>query len=210
MPVDVRVGQWVSVGIKVWVGKRVDVFVGVREVGVNVTVGVLVGVQVGQRVSVGKGVWLGSRVLVNVGAGVEVRVGVSVNAGVLVTAGVFVAVLDGTLVEVITGEAFGEVRRTGSEIFPFRKITTPAAIITIKIKASPKYRRPAAIRLRRSGQLAWRRLSCNERRPARILKKIPSKPREMKMMRPMDMPMRFIIAYGINSTARQEYPSARE
>jgi hypothetical protein len=191
----------------VWVGKSVDVCVGVREVGVNVTVGVLVGVQVGQRVSVGKGVWLGSRVLVNVGAGVEVRVGVSVNVGVLVAAGVFVAVFDGTLVEVTTGEAFGEVRRTRPETFPFRIITTPAAMITIKINASPKYRRPAAICLRRSGQLAWRRLSCKERRPARILKKIPSKPREMKMTRPRDMPMRFIIAYGIIPTARQEYPS---
>jgi hypothetical protein len=152
--VGVTVGQWVSVGIRVWVGKSVDVCVGVREVGVNVTVGVLVGVQVGQRVSVGKGVWLGGRVLVNVGEGVEVRVGVSVRTSVLVRAGVLVAVLDGAIVTVLTGEAFGVMRRTGREISPLKIMTTPATIITVKIKASPKYRRPAATCFRRSGQLA--------------------------------------------------------
>jgi hypothetical protein len=195
--VGVRVGQRVSVGRGVGVGIRVDVAVGVRVEGrVDVLVGVRLGVQVGQRVSLGPGVWLGTGVLVNVCAGVEDRVGVSVGAGVLVRAGVFVCVSEGTFVVVHSGEAEGEVRNTDWVTSPVKIIPAPATIVTIKINASPKYRQPAAICLRRSGQLAWRRLTCKERTPARILKKTPSKPRKMAMMRPIGMPMQFIIACG--------------
>jgi hypothetical protein len=45
--------------------------------------------------------------------------------------------------------------------------------------------------------------------PARILKKAPSKPEEMAMMRPVRISMRFIIAYGTRSTPARVTPASR-
>jgi hypothetical protein len=148
-----------------------------------VTVGVWLGVQVGQRVSEGKGVWLGTGVLVEVCTGVKVRVGGTVGAVVPVQASVFVRVSDETVVAVHSGMAAGVERVTGRVIFPVKRRTTQTILKAIKINARPKYRRLDAIRLPRSGQLAWRRLLCKECRPARKLKKAPSKPMAMAMMR---------------------------
>jgi hypothetical protein len=203
----VQVGQWVSVGIRVRVGKRVDVIVGVM-VGcwVDVAVGVWLGVHVAQWVSVGCKTWLETIVGVNVCEIVAIKVGISVGAGMPVPTGVFVCAAVGTLVAVRSREATGVVGAAGWAYFPLRTNALPAMINTIKIKASQRNSRPAAIFLRRSGQLAIRRLVCMDWEAARILKKTPSKPRKMAMRRPVRMSMRFIIAYGTIATTARKTP----
>jgi hypothetical protein len=182
----VQVGQGVSVRISVQVGKSVDVLVGVRVADrVDVAVGVLLGVQVGQWVSVGRKTWFGILVGVSICESVEVVTRVSVGAGISVTTGEMVCTAAGVMVAVRSNEAAGVEGTTGLAYFPLRTNALPAMTITIKINASPKYLRPAAIRLRRSGQLARRRLICMEWEPARILTKAPSKPKKMAMMRPV-------------------------
>jgi hypothetical protein len=132
--------------------------------------------------------------MVGVRVMVDVRVGVSVGEAVLVHTVVYVCVSEGVFVAVQPGEATGEERMTGWITPPVMiKETQAISKRTTKI-AIPKKREPATLCRCRSGQLAWRRLICMEWMPARKAKKAPTKPRRMKIIRPVRMPIEVIIA----------------
>ena len=123
-------------------------------------------------VSVGIGVLEGTRLLVWVSVGVSVAVHVS------------------------EGVAVGRAGKSGRATAPVMINETQAIDIKTSTKDIPKKRQPADLCRLRSGQLALLRLTCMEWMPAQKLKKAPSKPSKMAIMRPVRIPMLVIIAYG--------------